>query len=227
VRETFELEDLVMVGDRGMITKARITELKSLNDESESLAFGWLAALRGPAIAKLARDDGPLEMRLFDQQNLAEITHHDYPGERLIACRNPLLTTQQTRERATLLDATATDLAAIAARVQGGTLAAADEIGVALGKVRDRHKVGKYFRLEITDQGFTYQRQQAAIEAAAALDGIYVIRTSVTDETLHGLGVVAAYKNLAHVEQDWRILKADDLDLQPGSVPALIRDLAV
>jgi hypothetical protein len=215
VRETFGLQDLVMVGDRGMITKARITELKNLNDETDGTSFGWLTALRAPAIAKLAREDGPLQMSLFDQQNLAEISHPDYPGERLIACRNPLLATQQTHKRENLLDATQTDLAAIAARVRGGTLAGKDKIGVELGKVRDRHKVGKYFTWEITDETFTYQRDQAAIDAAAALDGIYVIRTSVSDETLDGPGVVAAYKNLAHVEQDWSIVKADDLDLRP------------
>jgi Transposase DDE domain len=213
---TFGLTDLVLVGDRGMITSARIGMLRELNDDPNTPTdFGWITALRAPAIAKLARDDGPLQMTLFDTQDLAEITHPDYPDERLIACRNPALAAERARKRHDLLQATHNELARIAERVERGTLSGAAEIGKAIGKVSGKYKVDKHFHTTITDTSFTFARNQAAIDAEAALDGIYVLRTSVDPDTLDAAGVVTGYKNLANIERDFRIIKADDLDLRP------------
>jgi hypothetical protein len=213
---TFGITDLVLVGDRGMITTARITMLRELNDDADTATdFGWITALRAPAIAKLARDDGPLQMSLFDTQDLAEIAHPDYPGERLIACRNPALAAERARKRADLLAATDKQFTRIAERVARGTLSGAAEIGKALGKVSGKYKVDKHFVTTITDTSFTFGPNQASIAAEAALDGIYVLRTSVTADTLDAAAVVAGYKNLANVERDFRIIKADDLDLRP------------
>jgi hypothetical protein len=209
VRERFGLTRMVMVGDRGMITSARIDALKELDD------MGWITALRAPAIAKLARDDGPLQMSLFDQQDLAEITHPDYPAERLIACRNPTLAAERARKRDDLLAATEKLLREIVARVEAGRLAGADDIGVAVGKVINTYKVGKHFDYTITDTSLAIERKHAQIVAEAALDGIYVLRTSIDANTLDASGVVFAYKNLSHVERDFRIIKIDDLDLRP------------
>src|SRR6266508_2175999 len=166
VRDTFGLKQMVMVGDRGMITSARIDALNSSADND----MGWVTALRAPAIAKLARDDGPLQMSLFDQHDLAEITHPDYPDERLIACRNPLLAAERARKRGALLDATQELLDQLVERVRRGTLAGADDIGVALGKVINKYKVGKHFEHTITDTSLTIQRKQAQIDAEDALD---------------------------------------------------------
>jgi hypothetical protein len=213
---TFGLTDLVLVGDRGMITSARIGMLRELNDDPNSPTdFGWITALRAPAIAKLARDDGPLQMSLFDTQDLAEITHPDYPDERLIACRNPALAQERARKRADLLAATEKELTRISERVGRGTLSGAAEIGKAVGKVSGKYKVDKHFHTRITDTSFTFERNQAAIDAEAALDGIYVLRTSVDADTLDAAGVVAGYKKLTNVERDFRIIKTDDLDLRP------------
>ena len=213
---TFGITDLVLVGDRGMITKARIDMLRELNDDPDAPTdFGWITALRAPAIAKLARDDGPLQMSLFDTQDLAEIAHPDYPDERLIACRNPALAAERARKRADLLHATATELARITGRVDRGTLSGAAEIGKAIGKVSGKYKVDKHFVTTITDTSFTFARNQVAIDAEAALDGIYVLRTSVNADTLDAAGIVESYKKLANVERDFRIIKTDDLDLRP------------
>lgn len=210
VRDTFGLKRMVMVGDRGMITSARVTALKDLNN-----GMGWITALRAPAIAKLARDNGPLQMSLFDQHDLAEITHPDYPDERLIACRNPILAVERARKREDLLAATEKLLAPIVDRVQRGALTGADDIGVALGKAINTFKVGKHFAYTITDTSLTIQRKHDQITAEAALDGVYVLRTSIDTTTLDAAGVVFAYKNLSHVERDFRIVKTDDLDLRP------------
>jgi hypothetical protein len=213
---TFGIEDLVLVGDRGMITSARIGMLRELNEDADTATdFGWITALRAPAIAQLARDDGPLQMSLFDTQDLAEIAHPDYPGERLIACRNPVLAHERTRKRHDLLQATEKELARMKDRVDRGTLSGAAEIGKALGKVSGKYKVDKHFHTTITDTSFTFGRNQANIDAEARLDGIYLLHTSVTAETLDAAGVVAGYKNLANIERDFRIIKADDLDLRP------------
>ncbi|WP_422656536.1 IS1634 family transposase, partial [Mycobacterium sp.] len=213
MKDTFALQDLVLVGDRGMITTARITALRELGESGTD--FGWITALRAPQIAKLAADDGPLQMSLFDQQDLAQIAHPDYPGERLIACRNPLLAAERTRKRGELLAATEKLLGPIIARVAAGRLSGADQIGVAVGRVIDKYKVGKHFHRTITDTALTVERRHDQIAAEAALDGVYVLRTSVGGEDLDPAAVVAGYKNLANVERDFRILKVDDLDLPP------------
>jgi hypothetical protein len=216
IKDKLGIARLVLVGDRGMITGARIDKLRELNNNPDTPTdFDWITALRAPAIAKLARDDGPLQMSLFDQQDLAEIAHPDYPGERLIACRNPALAAERARKRQDLLQATEKELAHIAERVGKGTLSGADKIGIAVGKVSGKFKVGKHFHLTITDTRFEYHRDQAAIDAEAALDGIYVLRTSVDADALDPAAVVEGYKKLANVERDFRIIKSDDLDLRP------------
>ncbi|HEY5839867.1 MAG TPA: IS1634 family transposase [Mycobacterium sp.] len=216
IREQLGIARLVLVGDRGMITAARIEALRELNEDPDTATdFGWITALRAPAIAKLAADDGPLQMSLFDTQDLAEIAHPDYPGERLIACRNPALGAERARKRAELLAATDTLLAGIADRVSVGTLRGAGKIGEAVGRAIGKHKMGKHFHRDITDTTFTYRRDQAGIDTEAALDGIYVLRTSVHTDTLDPAAVVDSYKKLANVERDFRIIKADDLDLRP------------
>jgi hypothetical protein len=216
IRDTLGIEKLVLVGDRGMITSARIDALRELNDNPDTATdYGWITALRAPAIAKLARDDGPLQMSLFDTQDLAEIAHPDYPGERLIACRNPALAAERARKRSELLAATDTLLAGVADRVTRGTLAGAGEIGKAVGKVIDKYKMGKHFDTTITDTAFTHRRDQARIDAETALDGIYVLRTTVDADPLDPAAVVQSYKNLANVERDFRTIKTDDLDLRP------------
>jgi hypothetical protein len=217
VRQKFGLEKMVMVGDRGMITSARIAALNTAEDGTELPGgpYGWITALRAPAIKKLMADGGPLQMSLFDQQNLAEITSPDYPAERLVACRNPVLAADRARTRGELLAATEKLLAPIIARVQAGRLAGAGEIGVAVGKVISKYKTGKHFAVTITDTSLAVSRNQAQIDAEAALDGFYVLRTPVPAAELDAPAVVTAYKNLKYVERDFRHIKADDLDLRP------------
>jgi DDE family transposase len=209
VKDTFGLANMVMVGDRGMITSARIAALKELG------GIGWLTALRAPAIAALAADDGPLQMTLFDTHDFAEITHPRYPGERLICCRNPLLAAERARKRGDLLTATEHLLAPIAAAVAAGRLAGADQIGLKIGKVLDKYKMAKHLHLAITDTTLTVTRKQVQINAEAALDGIYVLRTSMPATDLDTAAVIGAYKNLSRVERDFRSIKTDDLDLRP------------
>jgi hypothetical protein len=208
VREKFGITEAVMVGDRGMITSARIKALKELP------GMAWITCLRAPAIRKLAEDDGPLQMSLFDTQDLAEISHPDYPGERLIACHNPALEAERAGHRQRLLAATEAELAKIQGMVEAGHLTDAAAIGVRVGKVISKRKVAKHFTTTIGEASFTWARDQASIAAEAALDGIYVIRTPVPAAELDAPAAVAAYKDLAHVEQDFRISK-DDLDLRP------------
>src|SRR5665647_2019655 len=209
VKDTFKLKDMVMVAGRGMITSARVDALRELG------GFGWVTALRAPAIAALAADDGPLQMTLFDQVNLAEITHPDYPGERLVACRNPALATERARKRLALLEATDTELTKISAAVDAGRLAGAGKIGVRVGKVVGRYKMAKHYTLDIANDTFVFTRDQDQITAEAAMDGLYVIRTTVAPEQMDSAKVVATYKSLARVERDFRSLKAIDLDLRP------------
>jgi len=209
VRDTFALTDLVMVGDRGMITSARIEALRADTD------LGWLTALRAPAIAALAAEDGPLQLSLFDEFDLAEITHPDYPNERLIACRNPLLAADRARKRGELLAATDTVLAPLQAAVREGRLAGADQIGLKVGRVVNKFKMAKHLKVTITNTALTIERRQDQIDAEAALDGIYVLRTSVPATDLDAPAVVAAYKNLANVEREFRTIKVDDLHLRP------------
>jgi hypothetical protein len=209
VKDTFGLANMVMVGDRGMITSARIAALKELG------GIGWLTALRAPAIAALAAEDGPLQMSLFDDHDFAEITHPDFPAERLICCRNPLLAAERARKRGDLLTATEQLLAPIVAAVAAGRLAGADQIGLKIGKVIDKYKMAKHLHLVITDTTLTITRRHTRIDAEAALDGIYVLRTSVPGADLDTAAVIGAYKNLAKVERDFRSIKAEDLDLRP------------
>jgi hypothetical protein len=216
VRGSFDLHQLILVGDRGMITKARIDALKELNDDPGTPeSFAWITALRAPAISKLAQDGGPLQLGLFDQQDLAEITSPDYPGERLVACRNPLLASERARKRADLLAATEALLAKLKRQVDAGRLKDPDKIRVKADRVLRKHKVGKHLVVQVAQGQISWHRDQAKINAEAALDGIYVIRTSVPAKTLDAPATVAAYKNLAFVERDFRHIKADDLDLRP------------
>jgi hypothetical protein len=216
VRKKFGLAQMVMVGDRGMITSARIAALNQQEDGTQRPdAYGWITALRAPAIKKLMADDGPLQLSLFDQQDLAEITSPDFPGERLIACRNPVLAADRARTRDELLAATETLLTPLIARVQAGRLAGAGPIGVEVGKVISRHKTGKHFAVTITDTTLAVTRKQDQIDAEAALDGFYVLRTPVPASELDAPAVITAYKNLKYVERDFRHIKSDDLDLRP------------
>jgi len=195
VHEDFQLRKMVMVGDRGMITTARIEALKELDGK-----YGWITALRAPAIKKLMAQDGPLQLSLFDEQDLAEITSPDFPGERLVACRNPVLAGQRARKREALLAATEKVLAPIAARVAAGRLSGAAAIGAKAGEVIGKYKMAKHFNLTITDDSLTIERKQAQIDDEARLDGIYVIRTPVPAGDLDAADVVTAYKNLKYVE---------------------------
>jgi hypothetical protein len=216
IRDKFGLARMVMVGDRGMITSARIAALNRLDDgTARPDPYGWITALRAPAIRKLMADGGPLQLSLFDQQDLAEITSPDFPGERLIACRNPVLAADRARKREDLLAATEKLLAPIAARVQAGRLAGAAKIGVEVGKVISKYKTGKHLEVTITDDLLVIQRKQEQIDAEGALDGFYVLRTPVPAAQLDAPAVVTAYKNLKYVERDFRHIKSDDLDLRP------------
>ena len=210
VREKFGLAQMVMVGDRGMITSARIAALTELEED-----YSWITALRAPAIRKLPADDGPLQLSLSGQQDLAEITSEDFPGERLVACRNPVLADDRARTREELLAATEKLLAPIITRVRAGKLAGAGPIGVEVGKVIGRYKTGKHFTVTITEDSLTVARKQDQIDAEAALDGFYVLRTPIPADELDAPGVVTAYKNLKYVERDFRHIKSDDLDLRP------------
>ena len=208
VRTRFGLKQVVMVGDRGMITSARIEALRSLG------GISWITCLRAPAIRVLA-EQGALQLTLFDETNLAEITHPDYPGERLVACRNPALAKERARKRTEMLDATEAELAKIALSVQSGRLKGADKIGIRVGRHLNDYKMAKHFEIMIGDDSLSFSRRQAEIDAEALLDGIYVIRTSVSDGRLDAPGAVRAYKGLSVVERDFRSLKAIDLDLRP------------
>ena len=214
-RERFGLTHVVFVGDRGLITDARITQdLKRDDDTADGLA--WITALRAPAIRALVETDA-LQRSLFDQQDLGEITSDAYPGERLIACRNPLLAVERARKRVELLAATERDLAAITAATGRARrpLRGKDRIGVRVGRVLGRFTMAKHFNYTITDDGFTSRRDDAGIAADAALDGISVIRTNVPATTLGATAVVAAYKSLAHVERAFRTMKSADLEVRP------------
>jgi Transposase DDE domain len=208
VRDRFKLKRLILVGDRGMITSARVEALRELG------GMGWITCLRAAQIKQLATD-GPLQLGLFDQTNLAEVTHPDFPGERLVCCRNPALAAERARKRAELLAATQAELDKVVRLVQAGKLKGAAKIGVRVGRVVGKFKVAKHFDLQITDTAFAYGRRQAQIDAEAALDGIYVVRTSVTADRLDTAAVVQAYKRLAKVERDFRSLKTIDLAVRP------------
>jgi transposase len=208
-RDDFGLKELMFVGDRGMITKTRIEDLRALD------GAGWVTALKAPDIAALAAGGGPLQLTLFDEQNLAEIAHPDYPGERLVCCRNPALAESRRLKRESLLAATETDLEKISASVTAGRLKDTDKIGIRVGKIIGKHKVGKHFLWEISDGSFTFRRNEENIAAEARLDGIYVIRAARVPEGTSAAGIVKIYKNLKHVERDFKTIKIDDLDVRP------------
>ena len=209
VRQKFALEKMIMVGDRGMITTARIKDLREMD------GMAWITCLRHPAIKKLMAGDGPLQLSLFDEQDLAEISSPDFPGERLIACRNPFEAAKRARTRQELLAATEADLGAIAARAAAGRIKDPDKIGVAAGKIINKRKAARHFIPDIGDGRISWRRDQASIDAEAATDGIYVIRTPVPAGTLDAPAAVAACKDLANLERDFRHIKAEDLDLRP------------
>jgi Transposase DDE domain len=207
LKARFGLSRVVVVSDRGMVTKANIALMRE-----EGAAF--ITALKAPQIKKLVAD-GDLQLSLFDEHNLAEITAQDYPAERLIVCRNPLVAVERTRKRDELLAATERGLAEIAARVQRGTLTGAAQIGLQVGPAARRYKVAKHFELQITNEHFTFERKAAQITAEAALDGIYILRTSLNTDELETAEVVRAYKSLEHVERAFRTLKGPELEIRP------------
>src|SRR5512144_2328105 len=207
----FKLKRVVLVGDRGMITSARIEE------ELKPAGLDWITALRAPAIQALADEGGPLQLSLFDEKDMAEISSPDFPGERLVVCRNPHLAAGRARKREDLLAASEKDLAKIQAATTRprNPLRGAAEIALKVGAVLGRRKVAKHFRLTITDETLGFARDAAAIAREAALDGFYVLRTSVSPETLDAAATVLAYKSLAQVERAFRSLKSIDLDIRP------------
>ncbi|KMV13708.1 IS1634 family transposase, partial [Mycobacterium heckeshornense] len=209
LKTRFGLTTIALVGDRGMLTSARI------RDELHPAQLDWISALRAPQIKALV-DDGALQLSLFDEQNLFEITHPDYPGERLVCCHNPALADERARKRGELLAATEHELQTIAEATRRAKrpLRGRDKIALRVGKVRNKFKMAKHFDLQITDEAFSFSRNQDAIAAEAALDGIYVLRTSLPDQTLQRDEVVLRYKDLADVERFFRTLNTE-LDVRP------------
>jgi hypothetical protein len=210
LRERFGLKHVVLVGDRGMLTHAQIEQLRQYPQ------LGWISTLRSPAIRKLV-DSGAIQLSLFDQQNLAEITSPDYPGERLVVCYNPLLAEERRRTRESLVAATETEFEKIAAAVRRRTKTplGKDEIGVKVGRVCHRYKVAKHFHLTIEDNRFHWQRNPQSLAREQALDGLYVVRTSEPVERLSSDNVVRQYKDLRLVEQAFRCLKGMDILVRP------------
>jgi hypothetical protein len=207
LKARFGLSRVVVVSDRGMITNANLGLLRAADS-------GWITALKAPQIGKLVKH-GALQLSLFDETNLAEITSEDYPGERLVVCRNPLVAVERARKREDLLAATERGLQEISERVQRCTLQGADQIGLAVGPALKRYRVKKHFQVQITDAAFTYQRKRQQIDQEAALDGIYVLRTSVPDSELDTGEVVRSYKQLKHVERAFRTFKGPELEIRP------------
>jgi hypothetical protein len=210
LKQRFGLKHVVLVGDRGMITAARIRQ------DIKPAGFDWITSLRAPQIQELA-ETGPLQLSLFDERDLAEITAPDYPGERLIVCRNPDLARERARKREDLLVVTERDLSRIAAQIRRRhlPLRGKAEIGLAVGAVVDAHKMAKHFALEIGDHSFAYSRKPDSIQREARLDGLYVIRTSLPAEAMSADDAVRAYKDLARVERAFRSLKSIDLQIRP------------
>lgn len=211
LKQRFGLEQVILVGDRGMLTRARIEQ-----DLEAAGGIDWITCLRAPAVRRLV-DSGAVQMSLFDERDLCEISSPDFPGERLVVCRNPLLAGQRKRKREELLAATAKELEKIRAATSRSTapLRGRDRIGVRVGRVLGRFKVGKHFRYQIADTDFQYQRDEDNIAAEALLDGLYVIRTNVTDERMGSEEVVRSYKRLCQIERAFRSIKTVDLHLRP------------
>jgi transposase len=208
LRARFGLATLVLVIDRGMVTKANLEALAA------EQGVGWITALKAPQVKKLVRD-GSLQLSLFDETNLAEIESPDYPGERLVVCRNPLVAAERARKREDLLAATEAALAPISERVEAGTLAGAAAIALAVGQLIGTRKVKKHFELVIEDNHFDYSRKRTQIEEEAALDGFYVLRTNLAVDALAAPDVVRSYKQLAHAERAFRTLKGPELEIRP------------
>ncbi len=210
LKQRFRLEHVVLVGDRGMLTQARITE------DIKSAGLDWISSLRAPAIRELVKG-GALQLSLFDQRDMASITAPDFPNERLVVCRNPDLAAERTRKREDLLAATERDLAPIQAAVarKRNPLRGTAEIALAVGKVINKHKMAKHFDLDITDTAFSFARKTAEIAAEAATDGVYVIRTSLPKEAFDDAATVRSYKSLAFVERAFRCIKTVDLHVRP------------
>jgi hypothetical protein len=208
LRKRFRLRDVVLVGDRGMLTSARIDALRQLG------GMQWISALRAPQIRGLVAN-GSLQLGLFDERNLAEISDPDFPDERLVVCKNPLVAAERARKREDLLAATETKLAPVIEAVAAGRLRGAAAIGLRVGRILGGYKMRKHFEVVITDSSLRVQRKPAEITAEASLDGIYVVRTSVAAERLDSAEVVRAYKRLANVERAFRCLKAIDLQVRP------------
>jgi hypothetical protein len=211
IRKRFGLTEVVLVGDRGMITSARIRE-----DLAPVDGLRWITALRAPAIKSLLRE-GALQRSLFDEVDLAEITSQDFPGERLIVCRNPLLAAERARKRQELLEATEREFEKIVVATKRKTrrLSGTDKIGLRVGKVRNKYKVSKHFDLKITKHSFRYSRKVEQIEEEASLDGFYVIRTNVPAKVLGATETVRVYKGLSVVERAFRCMKTMDLKIRP------------
>ena len=208
VRERFGLAQVVMVGDRGMVSQKAIDELRGQS------GIDWITALKSASIRSLV-EQGHLQLGLFDQRNLAEITSPDYPGERLVACRNDALAKLRAHKRESLLQATEALLAQVKASVDAGRLTGQDKIGVQVGKIINRHKVAKHFELSIGDAALQWARRQDAINAEAALDGLYIIRTSLQAGRMDAPDCVRSYKALSNVERAFRSLKTVDLKVRP------------
>jgi len=210
LKERFALDHVVLVGDRGMITQARICE------DIKSAGLDWITALRAPAIKALL-DGGALQMSLFDDRDMAGITSPEFPGERLIVCRNRALASERARKREDLLAATERDLARIAAAVarKRQPLRGKAEIGLEIGAVLDKHKMAKHFALDITDTSFSFARKTDEITVEAALDGLYVVRTSLPAAALDDTAAVRSYKSLSLVERAFRCIKTVDLQIRP------------
>jgi transposase len=212
LKARFKLDRVVLVGDRGMITSARI------RDDLKPAGLDWITCLRAPQIRALAAADGPLQPSLFDERDLAEITApEEFPGERLMVCRNPLLAEERARKREDLLAATERDLSRIRLAVerQRAPLRGTAEIGIAVGAVLDKHKMAKHFEVKIGEASLTFRRKCESIAEEARLDGIYVVRTSVPAEAMMPAETVQAYKDLDRVERAFRNLKSVDLEIHP------------
>jgi hypothetical protein len=208
LKEQFRVAEVVLVGDRGMLTSARIESLKEVG------GISWISALRGDQIEALV-NSGDLQLGLFDERNLVEITSPKFPGERLVVCKNPALAEERARKREALLTATESELDKVRASVTAGRLHQEAEIGVRVGKVIGRFKVGKHFRLEIAEGRFHVERNTEQIAAEAALDGLYVIRSCVAPDKLSSEDLVRSYKLLSGVERAFRTLKSVDLQVRP------------
>ena len=207
-KKDFGIDRMVMIGDRGMISNTQIDAMRAMD------GVDWITALKSGAIARLV-DDKTLQPDLFDERNLMSLDHPDYPGERLVACRNPALATRRRKKRLELLAATALELDKVKTMVMSGTLSGAARIGVRVGKVIAKFKVAKHFKLDIQDGAFRYEVDEAHIVAEAALDGFYVIRTSVETKEMTSEQAVLNYKKLADVERAFRTLKGVDLHVRP------------